>query len=54
MQKNIGYGYVRNPDGIDSDYLARGDYELEVACERVPCKFQPSVLYDPGMEKIKA
>ncbi|MGH7107291.1 MAG: glycine cleavage T C-terminal barrel domain-containing protein, partial [Acetobacteraceae bacterium] len=33
---NIGYGYVRNPGGVDRDWLKSGRYELEVAGERVP------------------
>ncbi len=35
--KGIGYGYVRNGDGVDRAYLGAGTYELEVACERIPC-----------------
>lgn len=54
LGKNIGYGYVRNLDGISTDFLKSGTYELEVACERIPCNLQHSVLYDPYMKKIKA
>ncbi len=52
--KPIGYGYVRNPEGVDRDYLARGEYELEVASERVPCRVEMAPLHDPGMARIKA
>ncbi|MCP4329347.1 MAG: FAD-dependent oxidoreductase [Alphaproteobacteria bacterium] len=51
---NIGYGYVRNADGVDRDYLESGDYELEVATERVSCKLHLAPLYDPGMTRVKA
>ena len=54
VAKNIGYGYVRNANGgVTDDYLASGTYELEVACERVPCAYEPDVLYDPKMTRIK-
>jgi len=51
--KGIGYGYVRNPDGVDRAYLEAGQYELEVADERVPCEIHFGVLYDPRMERVK-
>ena len=50
---NIGYGYVRNKDGVDDAFLAEGDYELEVATERLPCRIRRGPLYDPKMARIK-
>ncbi|HXQ42154.1 MAG TPA: FAD-dependent oxidoreductase [Candidatus Udaeobacter sp.] len=52
--KNIGFGYVRNPDGVPSDWLKSGKYELEVATERVPAELHLAPLYDPTMARIKA
>ncbi|UWQ33880.1 FAD-dependent oxidoreductase [Leisingera sp. M527] len=52
--QSIGYGYIRNSDGVDAEYVLSGDYELEVATERVPCKVQLSPLYDPSMSRVKA
>ncbi|HCX88853.1 MAG TPA: FAD-dependent oxidoreductase, partial [Gammaproteobacteria bacterium] len=49
----IGFGYVRNPDGIDQDYLERGDYSLEVAGVRVPCTIHFKPLYDPAMSRVR-
>jgi 4-methylaminobutanoate oxidase (formaldehyde-forming) len=51
---NIGYGYVRNAKGVAEDYLYGGEYQLEVATERVPCRIQRGALYDPKMERVKA
>ena len=51
--KPIGFGYVRNREGVDADYLNSGSYELEVASERVPCQLHMEPLYDPRMEKVK-
>ncbi|MFQ5772969.1 MAG: FAD-dependent oxidoreductase [Kiloniellaceae bacterium] len=54
MATNIGYGYVRNEAGVDDEFLYGGDYELEVATERYPCRIHRRALYDPKMERVKA
>jgi 4-methylaminobutanoate oxidase (formaldehyde-forming) len=55
VQKSIGYGYVRDPEnGVDTDQVLSGAYELEVATERVPAIVTLTPLYDPGMSRIKA
>jgi 4-methylaminobutanoate oxidase (formaldehyde-forming) len=51
--KSVGYGYVRKPSGVDADYVLSGEYELEIATERVPCSVQLDPLYDPEMARIK-
>jgi glycine cleavage system aminomethyltransferase T/glycine/D-amino acid oxidase-like deaminating enzyme len=51
--KPIGYGYVRHDDGVDADFVASGQYELEVASKRVPARVEMKPLYDPGMARIK-
>lgn len=52
--KNIGYGYVRNADGVSDDFLTCGDYELVVAMQRTPAKIHLEPLYDPAGERIRA
>ncbi len=54
LGKNVGYGYVRNPEGVSDDYLKSGSYELIVAAERTPATVHVGPLYDPSMDKIKA
>ena len=54
VKRNIGLGYVRDADGVDADYVMSGDYELEVATERVPAEPFLKPLYDPDMNRIKA
>jgi 4-methylaminobutanoate oxidase (formaldehyde-forming) len=54
LKTNIGYGYVRCAEGVDSAYLLAGNYELEVATNRVPCAIHLGALYDPKMERVKA
>ena len=51
--KNIGYGYVRNADGVSDDFLASGDYELVVAMDRTPAKIWLEPMYDPRAERVK-
>ncbi len=52
--KPISMGYVRNPAGVDDDFVLSGSYELEVAGERVPARVHLAPLYDAKMERIKA
>ncbi len=52
--KSIGYGYIRNEDGVSIDYVKSGNYELEVATKRVPCNVHLRPLYDANMERIKS
>ena len=41
---NIAYGYVRCAEGCTPDYINAGDYELEIACKRLPCQLQTGKL----------
>jgi len=52
--KSIGYGYVRNAEGLTDDFLRSGDYELVVAMKRTPAQIHLGPLYDSDMTKIKA
>ena len=54
VEKNIGYGYVRNEAGVNRDFLRSGTYELEVATVRVPTTLHMRPLVDPRMTRIKA
>jgi len=51
--KSIGYGYVRNAEGIDDGFLASGEYQLVVATEPTPARIHLDPLYDPAGEKVK-
>lgn len=50
----IGYGYVRNPEGVSDDWLRAGRYELEIATERVPATLHLAPLHDPQNARIRA
>ena len=51
--KAIGFGYLRNPDGVDKSYALQGDYALEIATKLTPCNIHLEPLYDPQMLRIK-
>ncbi|MCZ4352459.1 FAD-dependent oxidoreductase [Roseovarius aestuarii] len=53
LNQSIGMGYVRDADGVSRDYVLEGNYELEVATQRVPAQAHLKPLYDPRMEKVK-
>jgi 4-methylaminobutanoate oxidase (formaldehyde-forming) len=51
---NIGLGYVRHRDGVTDEWLASGQYELEVATERVDATLHLDALYDPANVRVRA
>ncbi|NOE24770.1 FAD-dependent oxidoreductase [Ruegeria sp. HKCCD6157] len=53
VEKSIGYGYIRNANGVDAQYVTSGTYELDVATQRVPCEVTLKPLYDPQMSRVK-
>ena len=52
--KPIGYGYVRNGEGVSDDYILSGSYELVVAKDVVKVHVHLEPLYDPRGERIRA
>ena len=51
----LGMGYVTNPDGIaDRAFLESGDYEVEVACRRIPATVSLIPFYDPAGLRVRA
>jgi 4-methylaminobutanoate oxidase (formaldehyde-forming) len=53
VNRSIGLGYVGQKDGIGADFVLSGEYELEVACERVPARVALEPLYDPGHLRVR-
>ncbi|HEY7625770.1 MAG TPA: aminomethyltransferase family protein, partial [Ilumatobacteraceae bacterium] len=54
IDRSIGYGYVRNPDGVTADHVMGGTYELEVGGERVPATVSLQPFYDPSNKRVKS
>jgi sarcosine dehydrogenase len=57
IDRSIGMGYLRPGRHTSADSLRHwavaGDYELEVATERVPALMTLSALYDPSNSRVK-
>ena len=49
----VGYGYVRDPNGVSDDMLNSGQYQLEVASDLVPCRLSLRPFYDPTGARVK-
>jgi len=49
VKQSIGYSYIRNLEGVDEDYIDDGDYVLEVATIRIPCKVHLKPLLETSM-----
>jgi sarcosine dehydrogenase len=54
VNANIGYGYMRDADGVTDAMVSSGQYELEVATERVRCSVYSGPLYDPKNLRVRA
>ncbi len=52
--KPIGYGLIRQADGVSQDFISAGSYHLEVASDRVAAQVHLGPLYDPMNLRIKA
>ena len=53
LGKGIGYGYVRNPDGVDDGFLTGGRYNLVVAGETFPAQLSLQPFYDPENRRLR-
>jgi 4-methylaminobutanoate oxidase (formaldehyde-forming) len=50
----IGYGYVRNADGVSDAFIADGSYELVVAMQPVKARIHMQPLYDAAGVRVKS
>ena len=50
---SVGLGYVEHPKGVDHEFIASGNFELEVAGKRFAAAASLRPMYDPTGEKIK-
>ncbi len=54
MNSPIALGYVTNPDGaVDAAYIESGEFEVEIACERIGASASLRPLYDPKSERVR-
>jgi glycine cleavage system aminomethyltransferase T/glycine/D-amino acid oxidase-like deaminating enzyme len=52
--RSLGMGYVQCEDGVTPEWLASGQWSVEVACENHAAQVQLQCFYDPKNERIKA
>jgi 4-methylaminobutanoate oxidase (formaldehyde-forming) len=51
---SLGLGFVANGGApVRDDWIAAGDYEVEIAMERVPARVSLRPFYDPASERVK-
>ena len=50
---SVGLGYVEHPGGVDHEFMASGNFELEVAGKRFAAAASLRPMYDPTGERIK-
>ncbi len=49
----VGMGYVKNPEGVNNDWIKAGNYQLEVEGELHAATFHLRSPYDPKNERTK-
>jgi glycine cleavage system T protein len=54
LGRAIGLGYVEHAEGVSDAFIAGGQWELEIACERFPVRAQLAPPYDPKSLRVKA
>jgi 4-methylaminobutanoate oxidase (formaldehyde-forming) len=50
----IGLGYVHTEPGAPAESAIEGNFEIEVACERIPAEASLKPMYDPKNERIRS
>jgi heterotetrameric sarcosine oxidase gamma subunit len=53
VNKSLGFGYVKNAEGVTKDWIESGTWEVELAWKKYPAKVQLGSFYDPKSVKIK-
>jgi 4-methylaminobutanoate oxidase (formaldehyde-forming) len=51
---SIGLGYVNHHELVTADYVKSGNYEIEVAGERIPAQASLRPFYDPQSLRVKS
>ena len=54
LGKPVGFGYVRNTDGVDDAFLKSGAYELVVAGDTCKATISLEPFFDPANARVKA
>jgi glycine cleavage system T protein len=49
---SVGMGYVHHPAGVTAEFVAGGEWEIEIACERHAAEASLRAFYDPKGERV--
>lgn len=49
----LAMGYLDNPEGVTTDWLDTGSFEIEVATERIPATPSIRSFYDPERRRVR-
>jgi len=50
----VGLFMIEAGEAVNADYIADGNWEIEIAGEKYPAQVSLKPFYDPDMKKIKA
>jgi 4-methylaminobutanoate oxidase (formaldehyde-forming) len=53
VKASLGLGYVSSEGGVTKEWLASGEWEVEVAMNRYPVEVQLGAWYDPKNERVR-
>jgi 4-methylaminobutanoate oxidase (formaldehyde-forming) len=51
--RSLAMGYLSNTDGVTQGWLDGGDFEIEVATERITATPSIRSFYDPRNERVR-
>ena len=47
-------GYIENNEGVDTEYIRTGSYEIEILSQRYKAKVQLKSPYDPKGLRVRS
>ena len=50
----VGLGFVKNDDGVSSDFIKSGVFEIDIAGERYPARASLRPMYDPNNKRVRS
>lgn len=53
VNASLGIGYVKNPAGVDPEWIKSGRYEIEATLRKYPARVQIKSYYDPDGARIR-
>ena len=54
LGRSVGMGYVEHPDGVNTEFIRSGAYEIEIATERFQATASLRPPYDPRSERVRS